>query len=131
MLHNPHVQLQKKGAAACCGMIQYQSKDLVSPDVYWSRNATSSSKIAYLIPRLHLHFYLSNPLPNIVIVFSPLHDFHVLMDSSVSVLNSFLNSNWWTTYLYFIAKGRQGLRLWYIFGVWKLVIGKHGSIREI
>ena len=49
-----------------------------------------SSIIAYLIPGLHLHFYFSTPLPDIVIICSPLHDFHVLIDSSVSVLNSFL-----------------------------------------
>ena len=97
----------------------------------WSRDATSSSIIAYLVPGLYIHFYLSTPLPDIVIVCSPLHDFHVLMDSSVPVLNSFLNLNWWTMYLDFIAKGCQGLCLWDIFGIWKLVIGKHGSIGEI
>ena len=52
------------------------------------------------------------------------------MDSSVSVLISFLNLNWWTTYLDFIRKGCQGLCLWDIFGIWKSVIGKHGSFGE-
>ena len=36
----------------------------------WSRDAISSSIIAYLIPRLHLHFYLSTPLPDFVIICS-------------------------------------------------------------
>ena len=69
------------------------------------RDATSSSMIAYLIPRLHLHFYLSTPLPDIVIVCSLLHDFHVLMDPSASVLNTSLNLNWWITYLDFHCQG--------------------------
>ena len=90
-----------------------------------------SSIIAYLIPGLHFHYYVWTPLPDIVIVCSALHDFHVLMDSSVSVLNSFLNLNSWTTNLDFIAKGCQGLCLWDIFGICKLVIGKHESIGEI
>ena len=64
----------------------------------WGRDATSSSIIAYLIPGLHLHFYFSIPLPDIVLICSPLDNLHVLMDTSVSVLNSFLDLNWWTTY---------------------------------
>ena len=81
----------------------------------WSRDATSSSIIAYLIPELHIHFYFSTPLPDFVIICSPLHDFHVLMDSGVSVHNTSLNLNWCITYLDFIAQGCQGLCLRDIF----------------
>ena len=97
----------------------------------WSRDAASSSIIAYLIPGLHVHFYLSYPLPDIVIICSPLHEFHVLMDPSASVLNTSLNPMWWTAYLDFIAKGCQGVCPWDIFRIWKLVIGRHESIGEI
>ena len=61
--------------------------------------------IAYLIPRLHLHFYLSTPLPDIVIVCSLLHDFHVLIDPSASVLNTSVNLIWWITYFDFPCQG--------------------------
>ena len=61
---------------------------------FWSTDATSSSIMAYLIPGLHPHFYLSTPLPDIVNVRSLLRDFRVLMDPSASVLNTSLNLNW-------------------------------------
>ena len=61
--------------------------------------------ITYLIPGLHIHFYLSTLLPDIVIVCSFLHDFHVLMDLGASVLNTSLNLNWWITYLDFHCQG--------------------------
>ena len=96
-----------------------------------SRDATSSSIMAYLVPGLHLHFYFSAPLPDIVIICSLLHDFYVLMDSSVSFLNSSLNLNWSSGYLDLIAKGCQGVCLWDILGIWKSDIGKHGSFGEI
>ena len=53
------------------------------------------------------------------------------MDPSASVLKTFLNLNWWITYLDLIAKGCQGVCLWDILGIWKLVTGKHGSTGEI
>ena len=86
-----------------------------------SRDATSSSIIAYLIPGLHLHFYLSTPLPDIVIVCSLLHDFHVLMDPSASVLNVSLNLNWWITYLDFHCQGLP--RGVFVGQFWNLEIG--------
>ena len=95
----------------CVGVASYVHNRTLSSSVHgvkidsWSRDATSSSIIAYLVPRLHLHFYLSTPLPDIVIVFSLLHDFHVLMDPSGSVLKTSLNLNWWVTYLYFHCQG--------------------------
>ena len=79
------------------GMASYVHRRMYSSGVHGlqidsrSRDATSSSTIAYLIPGLHLHFYLSAPLADIVIVCSPLHDFHVLMDASAFVLNTPLN----------------------------------------
>ena len=84
----------------------------------------SSSIIAYLIPGLHLHFYFSTPLPDIVIIFSPLHDFHVLMVLKPS-------PNWWTVHLDLIVKGCQGVFLLDILGIWTLKIGTHGSCGEI
>ena len=121
----------------CVGMASYVRNRLHSRSVRglqidsWSRDATSSSIIAYLIPVLHLHFYLSTPLPDIVIVCSPLHDFHVLMDSRVSVLNPFLNLNWWTAYLDFHCQGLPRGVFANILRIWKLVIGKRGSFAEI
>ena len=78
---------------------------------------------AYLIRGLHLHFYLSTPLPDIVIVCSLLdfHDFHVLMDPSASVLNTSLNLNWWITYLDFHYQGLPRGVLVEFF--WNLEIG--------
>ena len=79
------------------GMASYVHRRMYSLSVHglqidsWSRDATSSSIIAYLIPELYLHFYLSPPLADSVIVCSPLHDFHVLMDPSAFVLNTPLN----------------------------------------
>ena len=79
------------------GMASYVHKGIYSSGVHGlqidsrSRDATFSSIIAYLIPGLHLHFYLSTPLPDIVIVCSPLYDLHVLMDPSAFVLNTSLN----------------------------------------
>ena len=69
--------------------------------------------------------------PDIVIICSPLNDFHVLIDSNVSVLNSSLNLNWFTTYLEFIAKGCQGVCLRKCFGIGSSKIGEHGSFGEI
>ena len=77
--------------------------------------------IAYLIPGLHLHFYLSTPLPDIVIVCSLLDDFHVLMARSGSVLNTSLNLNWWITYLDFHCRGLQ--RGVFVGHFWNLEIG--------
>ena len=59
----------------------------------------------YCIPGLHLHYYHSTPLPDMVIVCSLLHDFRLLMDPSASVLNTSLNLNWWITYLDFHYQG--------------------------
>ena len=97
----------------------------------WSRDPTWSSIIAHVIPGLRLHFYLSTPLPEIVFFCSPLHDFYVLMDSSVSVFNFLVNLNWWTTYLDFMAKDCQGWCFRDTFGIWKLKIGKDGSFGEM
>ena len=54
----------------------------------WSRDAKPSLITAYLIPGLHVHFYFCLPLPAIVMFGSALLDVHVLMNSSVCVLNS-------------------------------------------
>ena len=79
---------------ASCVHIGAHSSSVHGPQIdSWSRDAASSSVIAYLIPGLHLNFYLSTPLRDIVIVCSPLHDLPVLMDSSVSVFNPFVNLN--------------------------------------
>ena len=77
--------------------------------------------MAYLIPGLHLNFYLSTPLPDIVIVCSLLHDFHVLMDPSASVLNTSLNLNRWITYLDFHCQGLP--RGVFVGPFWNLEIG--------
>ena len=106
----------------CVGMASYVHSGTHSSDVHGleidscSRGATSSSIIAYLIPGLHLHFYLSTPLTDIVIVCSLLHDFHVMMDPSAFVLNTSLNLFWWTTYLDFSPQGCQGVCLSDIVG---------------
>ena len=85
----------------------------------WSRDTTSSCIIAYLIPVLHLEFYICFPLPHIVIICSLLHDFHVLMNSSVSVLNS--SPLKLVDHAFgFSTKGCQGVYLRDIFGIWIL-----------
>ena len=97
MIFREPMSLLKPFYRNCVGMASYVHNRMYSSSVHalsidcWSRDATSPSIIAHLLPGLHLHFYLSTPLPDIVIVCSPLHDFHVLMDPSASVLNTSLN----------------------------------------
>ena len=111
----------------CVGMVSYVHNETHSSSVHrlqivsWSRDATSSSIGAYLNPGLHLHFYLSTPLPDIVIVCSLLHDFYVLMDPSASVLNTSLNLNWWITHLHFHCQGLP--RGMFLGQFWNLEIG--------
>ena len=97
MIFREPMSLLKMFYRNCVGMASYVHTGMYSWSVhglqidYWSRDATSPSIIACLIPGLHLRFYLSTPLADIVIVWSPLHDFHVLMDPSAFVLNTSLN----------------------------------------
>ena len=111
----------------CVGRVSYVNDGTHSSSVHglkidsWSRDATSSSIIAYFIPGLHLHFYLSTPLPDIIIFCSLLHNFHVFMDPSASILNSSLNLNWLMTYLDSHCQGSpRGVFLGHF---WNLEIG--------
>ena len=98
MIREP-ISLLKPLYRDCVGMASYVHNRTHSLSVHglqidsWSRDATWSSVIAYLIPGPLPHFYLSTPLPDIVIVCSLLHDIHVSMVPSASILNSSLNLN--------------------------------------
>ena len=75
----------------------------MNPFLEWGCNIVFDNRISY--SRFHLHLSLSTPLREIVLVFSPLHDFHVFKDPSASVLNTSLNFNWAITYLDFNCQG--------------------------
>ena len=74
MIIREPVSLLKPLYRDCVGMGSYVHNGTHSSTLHglqidsWSRDATSSSIITYLIPGFHLHFYLSTPLPDIVIL---------------------------------------------------------------
>ena len=111
MIFREPMSLLKPLYRVCVGMESYDHSGMHSSSVYGlyvdssSRDAAWSSIFAYPFPGLHLHFYLSTPLPDIVIFCSPLHDFHVLMESSVTGTNLSLNFNLSITHLDFNCQG--------------------------
>ena len=125
MIIRERISLLKPLYRDCVGMASYVHNGTHSSSVHGidssNRDATLSSIITYLIPGLHLHFYLSTPLPHIVIICSLLHDLHVLMDPSASVLNTSLNLNWWITYVDFYCQGLP--RGVFVGHFWNLQIG--------
>ena len=118
----------------------------------WSRDATSSSIIAYSIPRLHLYFCsFPLPLPDIVSFVPPLHDHvHVLMWMHSTQFGSQLLGLHWSSSFEFIdqvfgfyCKGCQRVYLRDLFGfcgqglprvvaeLWLLGFIKHGITGEV